>query len=72
MPFELALCEQALLTEIADKSLKRGDIALTYRLAMASSERDRVDWAKVNRAIIQRWSKAGLTWIKKEAWRDHA
>lgn len=65
---ELVLCEQTILGEIANKQLKRIDIAKTYALSMASSECEKIDWAKVNQAIIDRWSKSGLIWIKTQAW----
>ena len=64
---ELANCENVLLDEIAMPEAKRKDIALTYRLAMLSSENVDVDWAKVNKAIIKRWSFSGLKWIKDRA-----
>jgi hypothetical protein len=63
---EMADCENQLLREIADKQFKRRDVAQTYWYAMNSSEK--TDWAKVNAAIIERWSKSGLEWIKKQAW----
>lgn len=62
---ELADCTNVLLDEIAMQEAKRKDIALTYRLAMQSSED--VDWAKVNRAIIDRWSFSALKYIKEMA-----
>ncbi len=65
---ELACCEQTLLREIEDKFFKRLDIAKTYALAMKSSECSSVDWAKVNAAIIERWSLSGLVYIKNQAW----
>lgn len=65
---ELASCESTLLREIADKKMKRKDIAQTYALALKSSESNSVDWAKVNKAIMDRWSKSALTWIKERAW----
>jgi hypothetical protein len=65
MRIELALCEQTLLAEIADPGTSRRDVAQTYRLAMASSER--VDWRRVNEAIIERWSLHALEWIKTQA-----
>jgi hypothetical protein len=68
MPFELADCEAHLLREIADPAMKRKDVAQSYALAMKSSERDSVDWGKVNRAIIARWSQSALNWIKEQAW----
>lgn len=55
-----------LLAEIADPAMKRRDVAMTYRFAIL--EPDRVDWPKVNKAIIDRWSVSGLNWIKKFAW----
>lgn len=27
------------------------------------------DWPEINAAIVEKWSKAGLIWIKKQAWR---
>ena len=68
MPFELAACESMLLSEIADPRMKRNDVAQTYALTLRSSERSQVDWGKINRAIIARWSLSALTWIKTKAW----
>lgn len=65
---ELACCEMVLMNEISIKAMKRRDIAQTYRLALQSSERDSIDWRKVNEAIIARWSVSGLNWIKEQAW----
>ena len=66
MRLELADCERVLLQEIADRRFKRNHVAMTYRLALASS--DEPDWARVNEAIVERWSVSGLQWIKKRAW----
>ena len=65
---ELANCEATLLQEIAITELKRKDIAKTYALAMRSSECDSIDWAKVNQAIVKRWSIYALDYIKRLAW----
>lgn len=70
--FELAACETMLLEEIANPVMKRRDVAKTYALALRSSERATVDWAKVNRAIIERWSTSALLWIKNQAWSGKA
>ena len=59
-------CTNTLLDEIAIPTQKRKDIAQTYALAIKSGEA--VDWAKVNAAIIKRWSVGGLKWIKESAW----
>jgi hypothetical protein len=55
-----------LLFEISEKVFKRRDVARTYRLVM-QEDVELVDWKAVNQAIIARWSKSGLEWIKKEA-----
>ena len=65
--FELVDCTNVLLREIAMKESKQRHLARTYRLALQST--DKTDWAKVNRAIIERWSKAGLKKIKELAWK---
>jgi hypothetical protein len=59
--------EEMIFEEIADKQFKRDDIALTYCLLMFTSEK--IDWSKVNHAILDRWSRSGLTYIKKKAHR---
>lgn len=71
---EMADCEATLLAEIADPAFTRKDVAKTYALALRSSERERglIDWSKVNRAIIARWSPSALQWIKQKAWSGKA
>jgi hypothetical protein len=64
----LADPERVLMEEIADKRMKREDVALTYALAIASGEE--IDWPKVNRAIMDRWSASAMRWIKEFAWRQ--
>lgn len=64
---ELACCTSVLLNEISLRELKQKDVALTYAMAMRSSES--TDWTKVNEAIIERWSQAGLQRIKTMAWK---
>lgn len=65
-----ALCdpEGTMLREIADKRMKREDVALSYALALRTP--DQVDWPKVNYAIIDRWSPSALRWIKEFAWKQ--
>ena len=67
---ELMCCESTLLDEIKHKEVKRKHIAQTYALALRSSEHreGRIDWAKVNKAIMDRWSRSGLVYIKNMAW----
>ena len=65
---ELTNPTKVLLEEIAGKEFTRNSISATYSLALRSSG---VDWPTVNKAIIERWSFAGLEYIKKRAWRYH-
>lgn len=64
-----ALCdpEGTLLSEIADKRMKREDVALSYALALRAG--GDLDWPAINRAIVDRWSISALKWIKEYAWR---
>jgi len=72
MHWELACCENVLLEEIGNPKMKRRDVAKTYALTLRSSDSKRVDWGKVNRAIIARWSESALLWIKQQAWSGKA
>lgn len=65
---EMGLCEQALFQEIAEPKCTRTDVAKTYALALRSRDSKKIDWAKVNQAIIDRWSGSALNWIKRKAW----
>ena len=62
---ELAACTNTLLREIAEPTLKRRDVAKTYRFALQSSEE--TDWKAVNAAIVARWSLSALNYIKEQA-----
>ena len=66
MQMELACCESVILNEIAQGCNQR-QIAQTYALAMRSTWP--TDWKKVNEAIVNRWSVAGLNRINNMAWR---
>ena len=71
MRIRLCNCESTLLMEAGTKGITRKSIAMTYRLSM-EQERDiggeKIDWEKVNSAIVDRWSLSGLVYIKKLAW----
>jgi len=64
---ELANTTNTLLTEIRDRNFNQKNVAMTYALALRSSEA--TDWGEVNRAIIERWSFSGLEAVKKAAWK---
>ena len=57
--------EAMILSEIADKRFKRDDVAVTYWMCL---EQQDVHWSRINAAIIARWSKSGLIYIKTKAW----
>jgi hypothetical protein len=65
--FELSAPTQTALAEVADPRMTVEDVALIYRLCLASSTR--VEWGKINRAIVDRWGHSGLAEIKAAAWR---
>jgi len=70
---ELVDAQGTLLREIADPRMKRDTVAVAYALALRKSFDPRlddvVDFATVNRAIMERWSLSALKYIKTKAWR---
>lgn len=70
MHVEMVDVQGQLMAEIADRRMKRNDVALTYAFAIRQDCHldSSVDFASVNRAILQRWSIAGLKYIKERAW----
>ena len=67
----LCNCESVLMLEAVTKGITRKSIAMTYRLAMEQekdTDGEKIDWQKVNAAIVKRWSLSGLMHIKKLAW----
>lgn len=64
--FRLADPEGELMETIARPGTKVRELTITYGLALR--DQDRVDWPKVNTAIIERWSVATLARVKKAAW----
>ena len=57
------------LAVVADRHKNRDDVVLAYRLCLHDAL-EQLDWPKVNRAIVDRWSINGLDYIKRHAWRD--
>ena len=64
---ELLYCDRVMLREIREKKTTRDSLALSYAMAMASSYP--TNYERVNRAIIKRWSRSGLDYIKTRAWK---
>jgi hypothetical protein len=58
--------EELLIRTIEDKQNTRDDVAVIYRRAL---DTEGINWARVNRAIMDRWSQNALVYIKHRAWR---
>lgn len=59
--------EEDLLNKLKEK-VTRKDIVSLYALMIYFE--DLIDWKKVNRAIIKKWSLSGLIYIKRLAWKQ--
>lgn len=59
--------EAIILQEIGDKDFTRDNIASRYAFCIASC--GEADFEKINRTIVDRWSKSALEYIKKKAWK---
>jgi hypothetical protein len=69
MKVYMADCTNHMLREIGDPQFTRRDVAQSYALAMRTHHDglEVVDWAAVNAAILGRWSRYALEWIKTQA-----
>ena len=59
--------ENQILREI-EEGHTQDSIALTYAFCIRDHQ-DVVDWSKINRAIVGRWSIHAMTHIKRMAWK---
>jgi hypothetical protein len=66
MRIEMFDVQGQLEREIADERMTRDDVALTYAFAIREGG---VDFAVINRLILERWSMNALKYIKEKAWR---
>lgn len=69
--FILQNAEKTLLNEIDDRHKKQKDIAQTFAEALITQEQteQKIDWSKINQAIVSRWSISGLERIKHLAYK---
>ncbi len=67
MHVQLADTTNTLLREIADKSITRDSVALTYAFAICS--KGDTHWSRINDRIVERWSYNALRYIKRKAWK---
>ena len=65
----MVCCTDVICNEVAHKKITQRDVALSYALAIKSQmqKADAPDWGTINRAIIDRWSMAGLERITPAA-----
>lgn len=56
--------EERFLSQIRRDKFKRKDIAITYSFCL---DNPNLNWERINKAIVDRWSLSGLKYIKKEA-----
>ena len=62
-----------LMWAITDMRSTRDSIVPLYALGIkvGAGDQSPVNWTEVNHAIIARWSKSALEYIKKNAWKLH-
>lgn len=60
--------EAWILNEL-EMPLKQADVAKTYSYIIQANAAHHYDIAKINTAIIKRWSKVGLRRVKEMAWK---
>lgn len=53
---------------IHDKKFNRNYTAIMYAQCMMQTTNP-IDWPRINRAIMDRWSRSGLKYIKTKAWK---
>lgn len=58
--------ERVILREIDNKRMTRNDVAQTYAILLKFP--GDYNWQRINGAIIKRWSKYALEYIKRRAW----
>jgi len=56
-----------IMNEIEGEGFTRKDVARTYAILIQKGHKD---WGSINEAIMKRWSKSALLWIKAEAWKQ--
>jgi hypothetical protein len=70
---ELVDPQGTIMREIADPKMTRDDVATTYAFCIRQTgtgwSRNGIDYAAINKAIMDRWSLSALKYIKEKAWR---
>ena len=55
-----------IMNEIEGEGFTRKDVAHTYAILI---QKGHENWKPINQAIMNRWSKSALLWIRAEAWK---
>jgi len=66
----LTAAEHNLRQTIIDRRCTRDDVAVGY--ADAIGVMGFVNWPEIDQAIMERWSRSGLEYIKRAAWNRRA
>lgn len=68
----IALLSQPTPLEVIASAKKRDDVASFYAgWIMEEDDGYPQDWHAINNAIIDKWSRAALSYIKERAWKLH-
>ena len=64
------------LIEVVQKAIVQADVIPVYARALKenvdevkSTDTERIDWQRINHAILNKWSVTGLKHIKESAWK---
>ena len=60
---------QALIDGTDMKSITRYDLVATYA-ALIRCPKGEFSWREINRAIVGRWDRSALDYIKRKAWQQ--
>lgn len=62
-------CTDVILQVVGERHATRKYVALTYAMALKSQAAgaDKPDWQIINQAILTRWKRSGLEYIKQRA-----
>lgn len=68
----VALVTQPSPLEVIASATKRDDVVPNYaQWIMEEDDGYPQDWHAINKAIMDKWSKAALSYIKERAWKLH-
>ena len=54
---------------VIERARRRDDVVEAYAKELAADFYKRHEWGRINAAIVDKWSEAGLRYIKRRAWK---